>query len=454
VERSSVEQSSAGLAPPDSTAVLERLRKLPGGRELLELAEGRADIELIGGSVRDLLLDARGTPRELDVVVAHDSAGLAGSLAEKLSRDHRPGVDTPSPHVHDRFGTATVEWPGGRVDIAERRSERYAYPGALPEVGPGTVEQDLARRDFTVNTISVRLGGPDQGELRCADGALEDLAARRLRVLHQRSFLDDPTRLLRMARYAARLGFEPDEHTARLAEQAIAAGALDTVSPARIGAELRLAFAEPDPVHALESLARLGVLSALHEAIELDASLARAALAELPSPPDAWPDVLLLASLLRPGHSYDSTDYQTRLRALLDGYEFPGPERERAVRSAILSPRIAERLQGASKPSQIYAIAHDEPLEAVALGGAIAGAAGHSDAAGAAQRWLSQLRHVELKIGGDDLLTAGVPRGPGIGRRLSYALMLKLDGELDDTREAELRAALRPQSERVAPKWR
>jgi tRNA nucleotidyltransferase (CCA-adding enzyme) len=248
-----------------------------------------------------------------------------------------------------------------------------------------------------------------------------------------------------MARYRARLGFEPDDRTARLAEQAIAAGALDTVSPARIGAELRLALAEPDPVAALESLEHLGVLSALHEAIELDPPLARAALANLPAPPEAWPDVLLLASLLRPGHSYDTTNYETRLRVLLDGWEFPAAERERTVHSAILAPRIAERLQRASRPSQIYEVAHGEPLEAVALGGAIGDVAGHAAAAEAAQRWLSRLRHVKLAIGGDDLLAEGVPRGPEVGRRLRHALMRKLDGELtgaEDERGAELAAAM------------
>ncbi len=443
---SSVQGSGVQRAEVDGTAVLERLRGLPGGPQLLELATERDDIELIGGAVRDLLLDAGGTPRELDVVVSEDSLGLAQMLAEKLSREQtRPGPDTPTPRVHDRFGTATVEWPGGRVDIAERRSERYAHPGALPKVHPGSVEQDLARRDFTVNTLSVALAGPRRGELHGADRALEDLAARRLRVLHERSFLDDPTRLLRLARYNARLRFEPDEQTARLAEQAIASGALDTVSPARIGAELRLALAEPDPVAALESLQRLGVLAALHEAIELDAPLARAALGELPGPPDGWPDVLLLASLLRPGRSFDSTDYQTRLRTLLDGWEFPGTERERTVRSAILAPRIAERLRQAHAPSQIYEVAHGEPLEAVALAGAIAAAAGHDEAADAAQRWLSELREVGLQITGDDLLQAGIAPGPEIGRHLRRALMRKLDGEIAaETRDAELRAALEP----------
>jgi tRNA nucleotidyltransferase (CCA-adding enzyme) len=264
-------------------------------------------------------------------------------------------------------------------------------------------------------------------------------------VLHDESFRDDPTRLLRMARYRARLGFTIESHTAQLAAEAIGTGALETVSPARIGAELRLTLAEPDPVAALESLQQLGALSALHEAIGLDAPLARSALAELPAPPQAWPDVLLLASLLRPGHSYDATSYETRLRVLLDGYEFPAAERERAVHSAILAPRIAERLARAGSPSQIYAVAHGEPLEAVALGGAIAGAAGDGAAAEAARRWLSQLRHVELEIGGDDLLAAGVPSGPEIGRRLRHVLMRKLDGELagtEDERAAELAAAL------------
>jgi tRNA nucleotidyltransferase (CCA-adding enzyme) len=442
VKRSSVKGSSVKPAPGDGAAVLARVGELPGGRELLELAQTRGgEIVLIGGAVRDLLLDA-GAPRELDVVVAQDSLGLAGMLAARLSHERHFGPDALTPRVHDRFGTASVEWPAGRVDIAERRGERYMRPGALPEVHPGTVEEDLARRDFTVNTLAVPLAGPRRGELHGADGALDDLAARRLRVLHEQSFRDDPTRLLRMARYRARLGFELEEQTARLAREAVTAGALDTVSPARIGAELRLALAEPDPVAALESMQQLGLLSALHEAIALDAPLARASLAALPESPDAWPDVLLLASLLRPGHSFDTTDYETRLRALLDGWELPAAERERAVRSAVLAPRIAERLQRAQRPSEIYEVVHREPLEAVALAAAIADEEGQAEAAAAARSWLRELRNVRLQITGDDLLQAGISPGPELGRRLARALMRKLDGELAGTREAELGAAL------------
>jgi tRNA nucleotidyltransferase (CCA-adding enzyme) len=442
---SSVEGSHVEEMRIDGPAMIERLRELPGGRELLALAQSRdGEVALIGGAVRDLALGI--TPRELDVVVHDDAAGFARELAGQLQalagENPEKRFETT---FHERFRTALVAWPGGQIDVATRRSERYPAPGALPEIDIGTPEDDLRRRDFTINTLSIALNGPHVGVPDGAPQAAEDLGARVLRVLHERSLLDDPTRLLRMGRYRARLGFEPDEQTARLAEQAIAAGALDTVSPARIGAELRLALSEPDPVAALESLRELGVLSALHEAIDLDAPLSRAALAELPAPPEAWPDVLLLASLLRPGHSYDATNYETRLRVLLDGWEFPAAERERVVHSAILAPRIAERLERASRRSQIYAVAHGEPLEAVALGGAIARAVGHGDAAEAAQRWLSQLRHVKLGIGGDDLIAAGVPRGPEVGRRLQHALMRKLDGELagsEDERAAELAAAL------------
>jgi tRNA nucleotidyltransferase (CCA-adding enzyme) len=424
-------------------AVLARLRELRGGPQLLELAAERGDAELIGGAVRDIVLDAAATPRELDVVVAADAAGFAHALAERLgapTRQHPQGQQ-PDSNVHERFRTARVSFDGGQIDIATRRSEHYPQPGALPLVAAGSREQDIARRDFTVNTLAVALGGSTRGELLADPGALDDLAAARLRVLHEASFRDDPTRLLRLARYRARLGFEPDEATAGLAAEAIADGALDTVSSARIGAELRLAFAEADPVAALESLAELGVLAALHQSLTFDAAIARAALGVLPPSPDGRPDVLLLAALLLPARAYDTTDYETRSRVLLDGWEFPAAERERAVHSAILAPRLDERLKRATKPSQVYEVAHGEPFEAIALAAALADAEGSAVAAAAARQWLAELRLVALEIGGDDLLGAGVAAGPEVGKRLQRTLLRKLDGELGG-RDAELRAAL------------
>ena len=419
--------------------LLQRVDELAGGAELLEIAARRADVELIGGAVRDLLLARE--PRELDVVVDGSAEAFAEQIADIL--DGRLAADgvRASVQAHERFGTAAVRWPGGRIDVATRRSESYAAAGALPDVRAGSVQEDLDRRDFTINTLAVALGGERRGELRGAAHALEDLSAGRLRVLHDTSFLDDPTRLLRMARYAARLGFEPDERTSRLAAEAIDGGALATVSDARIGAELRLALAEPDPVAALAALAQLGVLQALHESLQLDAPLARAALAALPRDADAWPDVLLLAAMLLPGEAFDAPQYETRLRVLLDGYEFAAAERERTVHSAVLAPRLVERLGSARTPAQIYEVAHAAALEAVALASALADAAGDERAGEAARRWLAQLRHVSLEIDGDDLLAAGVAGGPDVGRRLRRALLHKLDGEADG-RAAELSAAL------------
>jgi tRNA nucleotidyltransferase (CCA-adding enzyme) len=426
----------------DGRLVLDRLRELPGGPQLIELSAARDDVELIGGAVRDLLLDLRATPRELDVVVAEDAASFARDLARELRAPVGEGpAERFETTLHERFHTARVVWAGGQIDIATRRNEHYPAPGALPEVRAGTREDDLRRRDFTVNALAVALGGPRRGRLDGALGAIEDLRRGTLRVLHERSFLDDPTRLLRLARYSARLGFVPEQRTARLAAQAIVDGALDTVSRARIGAELRLALAEPNPVAALLALQSLGVLAALHEALTLDPRVALRALSTLPECEEASPRVLLLASLLLPGQDYDATDYQTRLRVLLDALEFPATERERAVHSALLAPRIAERLAAARRPSQIYEISHQEPLEAVALAGALAEERGQRGAADAARRWLAELRHVRLEIGGENVLAAGVAPGPDVGRGLRRALLRKLDGELDG-REQELAAAV------------
>ncbi len=195
--------------------VLHRLTGLPGGPELLAQARRRQDVALVGGAVRDILLGH--WPRELDVTVAADAAGLARELAASVSPSERAYGEAVQPVLHDRFGTASVAWRYGRIDIAERRAESYPAPGALPEVRPGSFEEDLRRRDFTVNAIALPLHGAENEGLVSVEGALEDLRAGRLRVLHERSFLDDPTRMLRLARYASRLSFEVEPHTRELA---------------------------------------------------------------------------------------------------------------------------------------------------------------------------------------------------------------------------------------------
>ena len=422
--QASVDES---LARRGSTLLAE-VAALPGGPELLEICRADGDSALVGGAVRDLLLGRE--PRELDVVVRSGGALLAGALAEAV----RGTGAEPRVRIHERFRTAAVEWPGGRVDIAERRAESYPRPGALPEVRPGTAIEDLQRRDFTVNAMAVTLGGADAGAVLTAEHAGEDLAGGRLRVLHERSFIDDPTRLLRLARYAARLGFEPEPGTAALARRALQDGALGAVSAARTGAELRLALQEAGALSSLQAMADLGALQGIDPRLGLDGARARRALELLP--PGARPDILALACLL--AGSATGAGAREQLVVLLDGLEFGAGERDRAIRAAAGAPELAAAIAAAARPSQLMRAAAGREPEDVAL----AGAEPVPGAREGALRWLEELRHVRLAINGQDLIAAGIPSGPEIGRRLELALERRLDGELAAGREAELAAAL------------
>ena len=384
--------------------LLDRLRRLACGRRLLDAAGAAGGVHLVGGAVRDLLLGR--VPRELDVVVEGDVDALAAALGTVTA-------------THERFGTVTVRDGDCRWDLAAARAEDYAHPGALPVVRAASIEEDLRRRDLTINAIALDLAG---GELRCAGHAFDDLQARRLRVLHDASFRDDPTRLWRIARYAARLGFELEPHTARLAAEAVAGGAPERVSRARIGNELRLALCEPDPVAALEHAVRLGLAPWLAP----DRDRVEAALRLLPGG-EGRADLVVLAAAL----DVVAGDADQRLA----GLDFGAAERA-VLRAAARAPAIASEALAARRASQLAHVLSGLPVEAVVLAGA-------GGAAEPVRRWLDELRHVALRIDGDDLLGAGVPRGPQIGRRLSATLDLLLDGELADDRAAQLATALR-----------
>jgi tRNA nucleotidyltransferase (CCA-adding enzyme) len=401
---------------PPAPELLEQVRSLPAGGRLLRALGGEPEAYLVGGAVRDLLLGGR--PLDLDLVVEGDAAAAASRIGDELV-------------VHDRFGTSTVTADGFTYDVARARRERYPSPGALPEVEPAGIDEDLLRRDFTINAIAVALGGERAGSVLAAPCALEDLDARLLRVLHDRSFIDDPTRLLRLARYASRLGFRAEPGTGVLARAALGEGALATVSGPRVGAELRLLAREPDPVAAFASLRELGIDRAIHPSFGLrDDRLAHRALELLPA--DGRRDRLVVAAAARAVPAGE-------LAGVLDELAFDAGDRDAIVAAASGAPELARRLSRAKRPSEIAGAAGGAGPEAVALAGALGPEA-------PARRWLEQLRHVELEIGGGDLLRAGVPEGPAIGRGLAGALEAKLDGAVAG-REAELAVALRAAQE-------
>lgn len=248
-------------------------RHAAGGRGALErvleavrasLPPSVAAVHLVGGAVRDLLL---GRPvRDLDLVLG---GPIGASAAAAAALERHAGWKRVA--VHERFGTASLEAPGDhRVDLAVARRETYPRPGALPVVQAGaTLLEDLTRRDFTVHALArpVEPGGT-LGRLVDPFGGAADLAARLLRLLHDGSLADDPTRAIRAARYAARLGFEVEpEGFARSLERSRSAGSWATVSGDRLRRALEELLAEPGYREALGTLERLGVLREVHPAL-------------------------------------------------------------------------------------------------------------------------------------------------------------------------------------------
>jgi tRNA nucleotidyltransferase (CCA-adding enzyme) len=407
------------LRPDEAFAAL---RAAPCGARALDVLARHPGAWIVGGAVRDALL---GRPvGELDVVVEGDPEPVARALGDVVA-------------FHERFRTYDVLAPCGCVvDVVMARAERYERPGALPEVRPSGLEDDLLRRDFTVNALAFN----GAGELAAAPAALEDLQAGRLRVMHAASFRDDPTRLWRLVRYAVRLGFVPESATDQLAYEAVQRGAVGTVSGDRLGAELRLALVEPDPLAALHAAQNLGLV----EGLTLDPALVANALALLPAPRRAAvalldaPEGARAAAVQTPPPPPPPPEPRRDLTVLgavipdgswAHGYGFTAAEQRILDRCAELAPIEP------GPPSAVTAALRGEPIEAIAVAGA------RGDAA-TALRFLNEWRHLRLRIDGHDLIAAGIPEGPELGRRLAATLALRLDGELDDDRDAQLAAAL------------
>jgi tRNA nucleotidyltransferase (CCA-adding enzyme) len=294
-------------------------------------------------------------------------------------------------------------------------------------VSPGSLEDDLRRRDFSVNAMAIGLTGDDLGHLYDPCGGLADLESRTIRVLYEQSFLDDPTRLLRAVRYAARLGFDLDPETERLAREAVAADALATVSGARIRDELMDLLRESDAPTGVEGMRELEIHSALHPELDPDPELvASTALGATAIGADRG--VAALAALVESAPE--------ALDLWLADLHLLASERDAASRAARVGPRIAMALRERDRaPSELRELLAREPLEALALALALRAPSE------TILRWVTDLRGVTLEISGDDLLAAGVPEGPAIGRALEETLRRKLDG-LVSGRDAELETAL------------
>ncbi len=385
--------------------MLERLPEL--ARVLDALGDPRG-LHAVGGTVRDLLLGNPGT--DLDLVREGPVEELAGELAERLGG---------RAVLHGNFGTAVVMYDDGKhVDLIQARRETYPQPAALPVVEPGTIEDDLARRDFTINALAVPL--PDGEVLDSFDGR-GDLERKTVRALHERSFLDDPTRIFRAIRYESRLGFRMDPETERLAREAIEAGLVRRLSGPRVREELIALLGEPEATTSILRMAELRLDQAVDPPLRagLNAVQRLNRLRELADEYEvdapAWR--LALETLVEPGQSVDALALTKRDQQLVEGA--PADARE-------LLDRV---LDGAELADLAARHAPDAPLLALAI---------RDDPR--LRDWFERLWHVRLDLTGDDLAELGIPEGPRVGEILGELRRRKLNGELDG-REAELNAA-------------
>ncbi len=320
----------------------------------------RADgVYLVGGTVRDILLGEESF--DVDIAVEGDAIAFGYALAETLG-----GRATP----HQRFGTAIVQYGDGeRVDVVTTRTEFYDAPGALPTVERAGLREDLFRRDFTINAMAASLAADDLGRLVDPYGGRADIHARILRVLHNLSFIDDPTRIFRGIRYEARYGFRFDEHTLRLLRGCIEMGLVGDLSSSRLRDELVALLEDPGAPDGMRRLGELGADRAIHPHLRGDDeaaalfSRASALRDELDVDIPTWR--IGIAALARDMTSDQAYDW-------LDRLALRRREAEQIVGAVTVAPRIVERLRADElEPAQVVALADafapDAPLIALAL---------------------------------------------------------------------------------------
>jgi tRNA nucleotidyltransferase (CCA-adding enzyme) len=371
---------------------------------------------LVGGVVRDLLLERRNL--DLDLVVEGDAIKLAQEIARG-----KPMKIT----AHPRFGTATLRWSDRSADVATARAETYARPGALPSVRPGTINDDLSRRDFTINAMAVELNPRHFGDIVDPRGGRRDIDSRLVRVLHDKSFIDDATRIWRAVRYEQRLDFRLERATLELLKQGTAW--LDTVSGDRIRHELERVLKEEIPEKALRRADELGALGRIHPSLKCDDWLVETfALARERYLPDTFPHPQLYLALLCFRLTLEETE------KLISYLRLPKVAARALRETMAVKGKIKELSAPGLVPSQIYGLVHGYGMTALTANSL---AAGYATAAEHIELYLNVLRHVNPALGGDDLKKIGVSEGPRIKEILQNLREARLDGKVMSKKDEE-----------------
>ena len=367
---------------------------------------------LVGGVVRDLLLGRANL--DLDLVVAGDAIGLAQQLAD---------ITRGKIITHPRFQTAKLRWDKWSVDLTTARSETYDRPGALPRVQPGSLANDLFRRDFTINTMAIELTPDRYGQLIDPFRGRNDLEQKFIRVLHEESFIDDATRIWRGLRYEQRLDFQLEPDTLKLLKRDTPM--LDTISGDRLRHELELSLKEEFPEKILRRAEELRVLPKLHPGLKGDGwltekfGLARSANLPLPG--------LYLALL-----AYRLTDEEHE--QLISRLRLAKSFAQALRQTNSLKAKLGSLADPALAPSRIYATIHDYSLTAITANSL---ATDSPVVRQHIQTFLTRLRYTKPALTGNDLLKMGIAPGPRIKEILRRLHEARLDGKVKSKKEEE-----------------
>ncbi|MBI3743127.1 MAG: CCA tRNA nucleotidyltransferase [Chloroflexi bacterium] len=372
-----------------------------------EASETRLPVYLVGGVVRDLFLDR--PVLDADFAVVGDAHALARRLAKRLGG---------RAVIHDQFGTATVYVEGRSFDLAMTRTERYAHPGALPIVSPGSLRDDLNRRDFTINAMAISLNEGSFGQVIDPLGGRDDVHSRKIRILHDDSFVDDPTRCYRACRYAARFDFTIEKLTNKLLVEGTKMVA--AVSGDRLRHEVERTLEEAEPEKAFDLLRETWALQSIHYGLRWDEKLFR------------WFERARKVGLAAPNL------YLALLGLRLKAETIEAvAERLRLASAKAAAMRDGQRLWNALapledasiRPSGVVALLSTYANEAVA---ACRVATPMPIIETHLRRYQEELRSVQAELNGDDVIALGVPRGPDIGKLLRALHDARLDGEVSN----------------------
>ena len=381
------------------------------GKEASELGQ---ELYLVGGVVRDLFLGRANF--DFDLVVEGDAI----SLAKRLARDSQVKLT-----VHSRFGTANLNYPGFNLDLATARSETYSKPGALPNVKPGSLKDDLIRRDFSINAMALHLNPQRFGELIDLYNGKDDLERRLIRILHPKSFVDDATRILRAIRYEQRLGFKLEAETEKLLRRHVAM--LDTISGDRIRHELELILKEDEPERALRRAEELEVLSQLHPSLKGNGWLSK--IFTKARQADIRASLLILYQCLL---IYNLTEKANE--KFTSHLNFPKNSAQAMRETIQIKAQLHSLTNPKLKPSDIYQLLHGysaPAIQANALASESLVVSKHMNL------YLSKLRYVKPLLNGEDLKKMGIAAGPKIGAILSALHKAKLDGKVHTRKDEE-----------------